>query len=112
VAQVAYPGLPSFPQHDLAKRQASGFGAMAWFEVEGGLEAGKTLMNAVRVWTLAENLGSVESLVTHPATMTHAGIPPEDRLRIGLVDGLVRLSVGLEDVDDLIEDLAQALDQV
>ncbi len=112
VAQVRYPGLASFPQYELAKRQASGFGAMAWFEVEGGLEAGKTLMNAVKLWTLAENLGSVESLVTHPATMTHAGYPPEERHRLGLIDGLVRLSVGLEDVEDLIEDLTQALDQV
>jgi cystathionine gamma-lyase len=112
VAGVAYPGLESFPQHDLAKRQASGFGAMAWFEVDGGLEAGKRVMGAVRLWTLAENLGSVESLITHPVTMTHAGIPPEERARIGITDGLIRLSVGLEDVEDLIEDLAQALDQV
>jgi len=112
VAQVRYPGLESFPQHDLAKRQASGFGAMIWFEVEGGVEAGKKLMDSVQLWTLAENLGSVESLVTHPVTMTHAAIPREERLRIGILDGLVRLSVGLEDAADLIEDLAQALDRV
>jgi cystathionine beta-lyase/cystathionine gamma-synthase len=112
VAQVRYPGLESFPQHQLAKRQASGFGAMLWFEVEGGADAGKMLMDSVRLWTLAENLGSVESLVTHPVTMTHAGIPHEERLRIGILDGLVRLSVGLEDVEDLIEDLAAALERV
>jgi cystathionine beta-lyase/cystathionine gamma-synthase len=112
VRQVAYPGLESFPQHDLAKRQASGFGAMLWFEVEGGLDTGKQLMDAVEVWTLAENLGSVESLITHPATMTHAGISPDERERLGILDGLVRASVGLEDPDDLIEDLAKALDRL
>ncbi len=112
VEQVRYPGLESFPQHDLAKRQASGFGAMIWFEVEGGVDAGKKLMDSVRLWTLAENLGSVESLVTHPVTMTHAGIPREERLRVGILDGLVRLSVGLEDPADLIEDLAEALERV
>jgi cystathionine beta-lyase/cystathionine gamma-synthase len=109
VSTVAYPGLESFPQHDLAKRQASGYGAMLWFELDGGLDAGKRLMDRLRLWSLAENLGSVESLATHPVTMTHAAIPPEERARVGITDGLVRLSVGLEDVDDLIEDLARAL---
>ncbi len=112
VRQVAYPGLESFPQHDLAKRQAAGFGGMLWFEVEGGLHTGKQLMDAVEVWTLAENLGSVESLITHPATMTHAGISPDERERLGILDGLVRASVGLEDPEDLIEDLANALDSI
>ncbi len=112
VAQVGYPGLESFPQYDLAKRQASGFGAMMWFEVAGGVDAGKRLMDSLELWTLAENLGSVESLVTHPATMTHAGIPRDERLRVGLLDGLVRLSVGLEDAEDLIADLDQALTRV
>jgi cystathionine gamma-lyase len=112
VEKVAYPGLESFPQHDLAKRQASGFGAMAWFEVRGGLEAGKRVMGAVRLWALAENLGSVESLITHPVTMTHASMSAEDRARAGITDGLIRLSVGLEDVEDLIEDLATALETV
>ncbi len=112
VAQVAYPGLESFPQHDLAKRQASGFGAILWFEVEGGLDAGKQLMDSVQLWTLAENLGSVESLVTHPATMTHVGIPRQERERVGILDGLVRLSTGLEDAEDLIDDLAKALDAI
>jgi cystathionine beta-lyase/cystathionine gamma-synthase len=112
VSKVAYPGLESFPQHELATRQASGFGAMAWFEVRGGVEAGKKLMGLVEIWTLAENLGSVESLITHPVTMTHAAIDPEERLRIGISDGLVRLSVGMEDPEDLIEDLGQALDRI
>ena len=109
VQKVAYPGLTSFPQHDLAVKQASGFGAMAWFEVEGGAAAGKKLMESVRVWTLAENLGSVESLVTHPVTMTHAAVAEEERERVGITDGLVRISVGLEDVEDLIADLEQGL---
>ena len=110
VSVVQYPGLESFPQHDLAKRQASGFGAMVWFEVEGGLEAGKRLIDGLGLWTLAENLGSVESLVTHPVTMTHADVGEDERARVGITDGLLRLSVGLEDVEDLIEDLSQALD--
>jgi len=109
VTTVAYPGLVSFPQHDLAVKQASGFGSMAWFEVVGGLEAGKKLMDAVKLWTLAENLGSVESLVTHPVTMTHAAVDKADREKVGITDGLVRISVGLEDVEDLIDDLDQAL---
>jgi cystathionine beta-lyase/cystathionine gamma-synthase len=112
VQQVAYPGLESFPQHELAKRQASGFGAMLWFEVVGGLEAGKVLMKAVELWSLAENLGSVESLITHSPTMTHGAMTPDERHKVGIVDGLVRLSVGLEDADDLIADLEQALEKV
>ncbi|NND01422.1 MAG: methionine gamma-lyase, partial [Acidimicrobiia bacterium] len=112
VSQVAYPGLASFPQHDLAKSQASGFGAMLWFEVEGGAAAGKALMESLELWTLAENLGSVESLATHPVTMTHAAIPAEERARVGITDGLVRLSVGLEDSRDLIADLDQALGKI
>ena len=112
VAAVSYPGLASFPQHGLAARQASGFGAMAWFEVAGGAEAGKRLMRSLRVWTLAENLGSVESLITHPATMTHSDVEEAERLRVGITDGLVRISVGLEDVEDLIEDLDRGLSLV
>ncbi len=112
VSAVVYPGLASFPQHELAQRQASGFGAMLWFEVIGGVAAGMELMHSVEVWTLAENLGSVESLATHPATMTHAAIPPEERARVGITDGLVRLSVGLEDPEDLIADLAQGLEKL
>lgn len=111
VTAVQYPGLESFPQHALATRQASGFGAMAWFEVVGGLAAGKRLMDALELWTLAENLGSVESLVTHPVTMTHADMGPAERARVGITDSMIRLSVGLEDAVDLIEDLSQALDR-
>lgn len=109
VGEVCYPGLESFAQHDLAKRQASGFGAMLWCELKGGLEAGKKLMDRVQLWTLAENLGAVESLITHPVTMTHADVDPEERRRVGLRDGLVRFSVGLEDPEDLIEALDAAL---
>jgi cystathionine beta-lyase/cystathionine gamma-synthase len=106
---VNYPGLESHPQHELAKSQASGFGAMVGFEVSGGVDAGKALMDSVELWSLAENLGSVESLITHPATMTHAAIPYDDRVAAGITDGLVRLSVGLEDTEDLIADLDKAL---
>jgi cystathionine beta-lyase/cystathionine gamma-synthase len=112
VDYVNYPGLPSHPQYDLSSRQASGFGAMVCFEVNGGAETGKKLMDAVELWSLAENLGSVESLITHPVTMTHAAIPAEERVKAGITDGLVRLSVGLEDVEDLIADLDAALDRV
>ena len=112
VRRVVYPGLESFPQHTLAARQATGFGAMLWFEVEGGVAAGRKLMNALKLWALAENLGSVESLVTHPVTMTHADVEPAERQRVGILDGLVRLSVGLEDAEDLIDDLKQGLDSI
>jgi cystathionine beta-lyase/cystathionine gamma-synthase len=112
VARVQYPGLESFPQHALAKRQASGFGAMLWFEVKGGVAAGKKLMDSVRLCTLAENLGAVETLITHPVTMTHADVEEAERKRVGITDGLVRLSVGLEDADDLIADLEQALGRI
>ncbi|MCH8129058.1 MAG: PLP-dependent transferase [Acidobacteria bacterium] len=112
VTSVQYPGLESFPQHDLATRQASGYGAMIWFEVVGGVTAGKRLMDALDLWALAENLGSVESLVTHPVTMTHADMDPAERVRVGITDSMVRLSVGLEDAVDLIEDLSQALERV
>ena len=108
---MRYPGLESFPQHALAKEQASGFGAMLWFEVEGGVKAGKKLMDSVKLCTLAENLGSVETLITHPVTMTHAVVEPAERARVGITDGLVRLSVGIEDVEDLVADLREALAQ-
>ena len=112
VEQVMYPGLESFPQHELATRQASGYGAMLWFEVKGGLAAGKKLMDNIELWSLAENLGSVESLITHPVTMTHADVEKAERDRVGIIDGLVRASVGLEDTDDLIDALGAALEQV
>ena len=112
VERVAYPGLDSFPQKELADRQASGFGSMLWFEVKGGVASGKQLMDTLELWSLAENLGSVESLVTHSVTMTHADMPVEERLAAGITDGLVRLSAGLEAADDLIADLKQALDRL
>jgi cystathionine beta-lyase/cystathionine gamma-synthase len=110
VDRVTYPGLDSFPQKQLADSQASGHGSMLWFEVKGGVESGKKLMDTLELWSLAENLGSVESLVTHSVTMTHADMPREERLQAGITDGLVRLSAGLESADDLIADLKQALD--
>jgi cystathionine gamma-lyase len=112
VSTVRYPGLASFPQRELAERQATGFGAMLWFDVDGGVTAGKKLMDSVQLCTLAENLGSVETLITHPVTMTHADVEESERRRVGITDGLVRLSVGLEDADDLIEDLKTALDRI
>ena len=109
VARVAYPGLASHPQHAIAKAQMSGFSGMISFELKGGISAGKTLMNGVKLCGLAESLGAVETMITHPATMTHAEVPVEDRRARGLSDGLVRLSVGIEDVDDILADLEQAL---
>ena len=109
VARVSYPGLASHPQHAIAAAQMSGFSGMLSFELEGGLEAGRTVMNAVALCGLAESLGAVETMITHPATMTHAEVPAEDRKARGLTDGLVRLSVGIEDVEDIVADLEQAL---
>jgi cystathionine gamma-lyase len=109
VERVCYPGLASFEQLQLAREQATGFGAMVWFEVKGGIRAGKRLMDSLKLWSLAENLGSVESLVTHPVTMTHADVDEAERKRVGITDGLVRLSVGLEAAEDLIADLEQGL---
>jgi cystathionine beta-lyase/cystathionine gamma-synthase len=109
VVQVIYPGLPSHPQHDLAKRQMRGFGGMVSFDV-GTFEAARRVCNRVRLMSLAESLGGVETLISHPATMTHASVPPERRKEIGLTDSLVRISAGVEDVADLIDDLKQALD--
>ncbi len=112
VDYVNYPGLESHPQHDLSKTQASGFGAIVGFEVHGGVESGKSLMRGIELWALAENLGSVESLITHPVTMTHAAVPREERIAAGITDGLVRLSVGLEDAEDLISALDAALGSI
>jgi cystathionine beta-lyase/cystathionine gamma-synthase len=109
VTTLSYPGLESFPQFALARRQQSTGGALIAFEVEGGVDAGIRLMNLVRLCALAENLGSAETLITHPASMTHAAVPLEQRQAAGITDGLVRLSVGLENADDLIADLDQAL---
>jgi methionine-gamma-lyase len=112
VKAVRYIGLESHPQHDLAKRQMSGFGSMISFELEGGMAAARCLMDRVRVATLAVSLGGVETLVEHPASMTHASLSSEARCAAGFSDGLVRYSVGIEDVEDLIADLRQALDAV
>jgi cystathionine beta-lyase/cystathionine gamma-synthase len=110
VAWVSYPGLPSHPQHALARRQMpGGFGGMLCFELKGGVEAGARLQNAVRVCSLAVSLGDTRSLITHPASTTHSVVPREARLAQGVTDGLVRLSVGLEDVEDLVTDLDRAL---
>lgn len=110
VEKVIYPGLPSHPQHDLAKKQMKGFGGMVSFELEGGLAAGSAFSSATTVFTLAESLGGVESLVEVPPIMTHASIPAEERRKAGLNDGLVRLSVGIEHIDDLLADVERALD--
>ena len=111
VTRVYYPGLASHPQHALAKRQMLGFGGMLAFEL-GSLDRARRLLNGVRLMALAESLGGVETLVSHPATMTHASVPAERRAALGITDGLVRVSAGLEDVEDLKEDLAQALSRV
>ncbi|HXJ92243.1 MAG TPA: PLP-dependent aspartate aminotransferase family protein [Terriglobia bacterium] len=111
VRKVNYPGLPNHPQHELAKSQMKGFGGMISFET-GSLENAKTVLKSVRLCSLAESLGGVETLISHPATMTHASVPPAHRQRIGITDGLVRISVGIEDVDDLIADLDQALAKI
>jgi len=108
VKRVVYPGLASHPQHEIAKRQQRGFGAMISFDV-GSLEAARSLLNRVKLCSLAESLGGVETLISHPALMTHASIPAVRRLEIGITDGLIRISVGIEDVEDLIADLEHAL---
>ena len=109
VVRVIYPGLKSHPQHDLARRQMDAFGGMVSAVVDGGLERSRRFLESCRLFTLAESLGGVESLIEHPALMTHASIPPKQRAAIGIEDGLVRISVGIEHVDDLIADLDQAL---
>jgi len=108
VQKVYYPGLFSHPQHELAKRQQKGFGGMVAFET-GSLENAKKVLENVKLCTLAESLGGVESLISHPATMTHASVPLEKREQLGITDGLIRISVGIEDVEDIISDLDQAL---
>jgi len=109
VERVTYPGLPEHPQHALARRQMSGFGGMLTFVVRGGLPAATAFLRAVRVFACAESLGGVESLVEHPAIMTHASVPPETRRRLGIDDGLVRVSAGIESGDDLVADLDRGL---
>jgi len=110
VKLVHYPGLLSHPQHDLARTQMNGFGGIVSFEVKGGVEVGKTFVNNLKLFSLSVSLGAVESLVNHPASMTHSVMPREERLKAGIYDGLIRLSIGIEDVEDLIADLKQAFD--
>jgi cystathionine beta-lyase/cystathionine gamma-synthase len=111
VDKVYYPGLPDHPQHELAKRQMRDFGAMVSFDMVGGsYDSAVNMMRATEIFTLAESLGGVESLIGHPASMTHASIPREERLKVGLTDSLVRLSVGVEDAEDLVIDLEQAFE--
>lgn len=111
VLKVTWPGLPDHPQHALAKRQMSGFGGMLTFVIQGGLPAARKFLKAVRLFACAESLGGVESLIEHPAIMTHASVPPETRKKLGIDDGFIRLSVGIEHGQDLIDDLVQALER-
>jgi methionine-gamma-lyase len=111
VEWVRYPGLESHPQHELAKRQMDGFGALVSFEIKGGIEAGVRLLDSVKLMTLAVSLGGIESLIQHPSSMTHAAMPREDRIAAGIADGLVRVSVGCEDVEDIIADFEHALER-
>jgi cystathionine gamma-lyase len=110
VAKVTWPGLESHPQHALARKQMKGFGGMMTFEIKGGLAAAKAFLKTVKIFACAESLGGVESLIEHPAIMTHASIPAETRAKLGISDGLIRLSVGIEDAQDLVDDLKGALD--
>ncbi len=112
VKWVKYPGLRSHPQYELAKKQMSGPGAMISFELKGGVEAGKILMNSVKLMLLAVSLGGIETLIQHPASMTHSKLSPADRHHAGISDGLVRLSVGIEKIDDLVRDMDQALAKI
>ncbi len=109
IHKVVYPGLKNFPQYALAKKQMDGFGGMMVADIKGGLEPAKRFLERCQIFALAESLGGVESLIEHPAIMTHASIPAPRRAELGITDGLVRLSVGIENVEDLINDLKQAL---
>jgi cystathionine gamma-synthase len=109
VRKVYYPGLPDHPGHDIARRQQSGFGAIVTIEIEGGENGVRRFVDGLEFFSLAESLGGVESLVAHPGSMTHAAMAPEERAAAGLVDGLLRLSIGIESVEDLRRDLAAAL---
>ena len=112
VAWTRYPGLPSHPQHELAQRQMDGPGSMIAFELKGGFEAGRRLLDHVHLITLAVSLGGIESLIEHPASMTHRGVPPEEQRRQGITEGLVRLAVGCEDLEDLMADLKEAFEAI
>ena len=110
IEKVYYPGMPSHPQHALAKKQMRGFGGMVTAVIKGNIDASRRMLSACKIFTLAESLGGVESLIEHPAIMTHASVPKDQREKLGISDGLIRLSVGIEDVDDLIADLGAALE--
>lgn len=112
VAWINYPGLTSHSQYELAKAQMNGFGSMMSFGLKGGYEAGKKLMDHLHLAILAVSLGGVETLIQHPASMTHAGVSKENKLAAGITDDLVRFSVGIEDVEDIISDLKQALESI
>jgi len=112
VEKLYYPGLPSHPQHHIARKQMSGFGGMITFWLKGGIQESRQFLENLHVFTLATSLGGVESLANHPAIMTHAAVPPENRQKLGIHDNMIRLSVGIEDVDDLIEDLQNALNHI
>lgn len=112
VKKIYYPGFPTHPGYEIAKKQMSGFGGMLSFELVGDIKTGKTFLESLQIISVAESLGVVESLIEHPASMTHASVPKEDREKIGLSDTLIRLSVGIEDADDLISDISQALELV
>jgi cystathionine gamma-lyase len=112
VKKVNYPGLKSHPQYELAQKQMSGFGGMLSFEIVGGLKEAEQFLGNLKIFSLAESLGGVESLIEHPARMTHASVPPEIRKQIGITDSLIRTSVGIENIDDLVKDLDQAFKKV
>lgn len=112
IEKIYYPGLEDFRNHEVAKKQMNDYGAMITFEVKGGIEAGRTVMNNVKLCTLAVSLGDAETLIEHPATMTHSTYSEEELKEAGIAPGLIRLSVGLEDSDDIIKDLNQALDLI
>jgi cystathionine beta-lyase/cystathionine gamma-synthase len=112
IAKVYFPGLPTHPGHEIAKRQMKDFGAMVSIEIKADIEETRKFTSVIELWTLAESLGGVKSLLCQPATMTHASVDPAMRRQVGIQDGLIRLSVGLEDPKDLIKDLEQALDKV
>lgn len=112
VEMVRYPGLKSHPHHDVAKKQMDGFGGMLSFKVKGGKEAGRRLINSVELCTLSVSLGSTDTLIQHPASMTHANLPGEMKTKTGISDDLIRISAGIEDVEDIIADLDQALERV
>jgi cystathionine gamma-lyase len=109
IERVIYPGLPAHPQHAVAQKQMKGYGGMISCVVKGGLPRTRAFLKTLKLFALAESLGGVESLINHPAIMTHASVPADTRARLGITDSLVRLSVGIEDVQDLLDDLSQAL---